>query len=176
MNTFHALDEDRLSPPPAGSEATEDGGQRYLDDKSASELSDKYPAGPDRTAPNTNDGHGVDEPQANRDVCIDVRVTKAEREAVRRRARRLGVKPSKWVRTVILDALDSRRDGLGHLEVAAASTPSPELGQAVEQVRRIGINLNQAVRRGGALDDDLLREVMESMDAVRAQLGDRTAL
>ena len=136
----------------------------------------KYPAGPDRTAPNTNDGHGVDEPQANRDVSIDVRVTKAEREAVRRRARRLGVKPSKWVRTVILDALDSRRDGLGHLEVAAASTPSPELGQAVEQVRRIGINLNQAVRRGGALDDALLREVMESMDAVRAQLGDRTAL
>lgn len=105
-----------------------------------------------------------------------MRVTKAEREAVRRRARRLGVKPSKWVRTVILDALDSRRDGLGHLVVAAASTPSPELGQAVEQVRRIGINLNQAVRRGGALDDDLLREVMESMDAVRAQLGDRTAL
>ncbi|WP_282433929.1 hypothetical protein [Brevibacterium sp. 'Marine'] len=43
-------------------------------------------------------------------------------------------------------------------------------------MRRIGINLNQAVRRGGALDDDLLREVMESMDAVRAQLGDRTAL
>ena len=77
----------------------------------------KYPAGPDRTGPNTNDGHGVDEPQANRDVSIDVRVTKAEREAVRRRARRLGVKPSKWVRTVILDALDSRRDGLGHLEV-----------------------------------------------------------
>ncbi|WP_407670838.1 plasmid mobilization protein [Parenemella sanctibonifatiensis] len=84
---------------------------------SCSGFSYKYPAGPDRTAPNTNDGHGVDEPQANRDVSIDVRVTKAEREAVRRRARRLGVKPSKWVRTVILDALDSRRDGLGHLEV-----------------------------------------------------------
>ncbi|WP_282433928.1 hypothetical protein [Brevibacterium sp. 'Marine'] len=43
-------------------------------------------------------------------MSIDVRVTKAEREAVRRRARRLGVQPSKWVRTVILDALDSRRD------------------------------------------------------------------
>ena len=176
MSAFDTREASRLSPPPAGSEATEDGGQRYLGDKSASDLSDKYPAGPDRTAPNTDDEHGVDELQANRDVSIDVRVTRAEREAVRRRARRLGVKPSKWVRTVILDALDSRRDGLGHLEVAAASTPSPELGQAVEQVRRIGINLNQAVRRGGALDDDLLREVMDSMDAVRAQLGDRTAL
>lgn len=176
MNTFHALDEDRLSPPPAGSEATEDGGQRYLEDKSVSDLSDKYPAGPDRTAPNTNDGHGVDEPQANRDVSIDVRVTKAEREAVRRRARRLGVKPSKWARTVILDALDSRRNGLGQMEAVATSAPSPELGQAVEQVRRVGVNLNQAVRRGGALDDDLLREVMDSMDAVRAQLGDRTVL
>ncbi|MGO2863271.1 MAG: plasmid mobilization protein [Brevibacterium sp.] len=176
MNTMHVLDEGRLSPPPAGSEATEDGGQRYLDDKSASDLSDKYPAGPDRTAPNTNDGHGVDEPQANRDVSIDVRVTNAEREAVRRRARRLGVKPSKWARTVILDAVDSRRDGLGQMEVMAASTPSPELSQAVEQVRRVGVNLNQVLRRGGALDAELLREVMDSMDDVRAQLGDRTAL
>ena len=63
MSTFHVLDEGRLSPPPAGSEATEDGCQRYLDDESASDLSDKYPAGPDRTAPNTDDGHGVDEPR-----------------------------------------------------------------------------------------------------------------
>ncbi|MDN6618556.1 MAG: hypothetical protein L0L02_02845 [Corynebacterium variabile] len=109
-------------------------------------------------------------------MSIDVRVTKAEREAVRRRARRLGVKPSKWARTVILDALDSRRNGLGQMEAVATSAPSPELGQAVEQVRRVGVNLNQAVRRGGALDDDLLREVMDSMDAVRAQLGDRTVL
>ncbi|MBB5599090.1 plasmid mobilization protein [Neomicrococcus lactis] len=109
-------------------------------------------------------------------MSIDVRVTKAEREAVRRRARRLGVKPSKWARTVILDALDSRRDGLGQMEVMAASTPSPELSQAVEQVRRVGVNLNQVLRRGGALDAELLREVMDSMDDVRAQLGDRTAL
>ncbi len=32
-------------PPPAGSAATEDGGQRFLDDMSVSEMSDKNPAG-----------------------------------------------------------------------------------------------------------------------------------
>lgn len=176
MTSLDALGKGQFSPPPAGSAATEDGGQRYAEDKSASELSDKYPAGPDRTATNTDDGHGADEPPANRDVSIDVRMTKSEREAIRRRARRLGVKPSKWARTVMLDALDSRRDGLSQMEAAVSSTPSPEMGQAVEQVRRVGINLNQALRRGGAVDDELLREVMVTVDAVRAQLGDRTAL
>lgn len=36
------LEGGRLSPSPAGSEATEEEGQRYLEDLSASEMSDKY--------------------------------------------------------------------------------------------------------------------------------------
>lgn len=34
------------APPPAGSEATEDGGQRGLDDTNEVKLSDNLPAGP----------------------------------------------------------------------------------------------------------------------------------
>src|SRR5699024_11750848 len=44
-----------------------------------------------------------------RRVSLDVRLTETEREAIRRRAQRLGVKPSRWGRDVMPDALDARR-------------------------------------------------------------------
>jgi hypothetical protein len=36
------------------------------------------------------------------------------------------------------------------------------------------VNLNQALRKGTAVDDSLLHEVMVAVDEVRASLGDRT--
>lgn len=102
-------------------------------------------------------------------------MTEAEREAIRLRARVLGVKPSTWARGALLDSLDSRRESVAQMELNAASAPDPGLAQAVEQLRRIGVNLNQTLRRGAAVDEDLVREVQTSVDAVRSTLGDRTA-
>src|SRR5699024_9361427 len=125
------------TPSPAGSAATEDEGQRFLEDMSASEMSDKNPAGrlpyapenePD--SPSTagrdraevcaedpalsaeqhhdsqvNAGRGAAqragaaeapmEPRNShrREVSLDVRLTVTDRDAIRRRARVLGVKP-----------------------------------------------------------------------------------
>jgi len=111
-----------------------------------------------------------------REVSLDVRLTVADRDAIRRRAHVLGVKPSAWARAVMLDALDSRSSKVDQLENnAGVKEAAPtSLAPAVEQLRRVGVNLNQALRKGTAVDDSLLHAVMVAVDEVRASLGDRT--
>lgn len=109
-----------------------------------------------------------------RDVSLDVRLSKAEREAIRARARVLGVKPSAWARAVMLDALDARGTREAVMQQAAHEIPNPTLAGAVEQLRCVGINLNQALRKGQAVDAGLLRAVFDAVSDVRAALGDRT--
>ena len=208
------------TPSPAGSAATEDEGQRFLEDMSVSEMSDKNPAGRLPYAPESehnspssagraraegcaedpalaaekhhdsqvNTGRGAAqragsaeapvEPRNSRrrEVSLDVRLTVADRDAIRRRAHVLGVKPSAWARAVMLDALDSRSSKVDQLENnAGVKEAAPtSLVPAVEQLRRVGVNLNQALRKGAAVDDGLLHEVMVAVDEVRASLGDRT--
>lgn len=207
-------------PSPAGSAATEDEGQRFLEDMSASELSDKNPAGRLPYAPESehnspssagraraegcaedpalaaelhhdsqvNTGRGAAqragsaeapvEPRNSRrrEVSLDVRLTVADRDAIRRRAHVLSVKPSAWARAVMLDALDSRSSKVDQLENSAGvkKAARTSLAPAVEQLRRVGVNLNQALRKGVAVDDSLLHAVMAAVDEVRASLGDRT--
>ena len=59
---------------------------------------------------------------------------------------------------------------------AAMPRPHPELAQAVEQLRRVGVNLNQTRRAGDAVDSVLLLDVLEKVDAVRRLLGDEVVL
>lgn len=164
-------------PPPADREAVEDGGQRYVEDISASAMSDKYPAGlqPD-LLPRRHSRAASETSFENRSVSLDVRLTEFERAAIRTRARVLGVKPSAWGRGVLLDALDARRERIVRLEQTARSTPAPELAAAVEQLRRVGVNLNQALRREAVVNETLLRQVRSAVDEVRGQLGDGTRI
>lgn len=212
------------APPPAGSAATEDGGQRFLGDMSASEMSDKNPAGRRLYAPEhepdthsnagrarsegcaddqaltlehphdsqVNTGRGdaevagpADARRRNRRAKLDVRLSAEDREAVLRRARVLGVRPSSWARAVMLDALDDRSSNIEKIERAALTsgavpTVNPELGRAVTELRRVGSNLNQCMRainsgKATVLDADLLVAVRDAVNEVRATLGDRTA-
>ena len=175
------LDGGPLSPSPAVSAANEDEGQRNLEDMSASEMSDKYPAGlHPLSLPRRHSRTSNETTRERRRVSLDVRLTETEREAIRLRAHTLGVKPSAWVRGVVLDALDARRDEISRMHLAAQGSPQPELGTAVEQLRKVGQNLNQALRaihsgHISGVDDDLLRRVRVAVDDVRASLGDRTA-
>lgn len=120
----------------------------------------------------TRRGHNT---ATRRDVSIDVRLTTKEREAIRARARSLNVKPSVWARAVILDSLDKRSTLEEALQTTAREAPNVELADAVEQLRRVGVNLNQALRKGQAIDTSLLHAVLTSVSAVRSRLGDRTA-
>jgi len=116
-------------------------------------------------------------PRETLDSHLDVRVSHAERDAVRRRAKALGVKPSAWARAVLRDALDDRRHEVEALAAqAVVPRPRPELARAVEQLRRVGVNLNQTRRAGDVVDGDLLLDVLKQVDAVRAALGDEVAL
>lgn len=208
------------APSPAGRAATEDEGQRLLEDRGASQVSDKNPAGRLPYAPENepdspssagrdrsegcaedpalsaeqyhdsqvNTGRGAAqragsaeapvEPRNSRrrEVSLDVRLTVADRDTIRHRAQVLRVKPSAWARAVMLDALDVRSTKVRDLEsaVGRAGTTPVSLGPAVDQLRRVGVNLNQALRRCQAIDEILLREVMAAVDGVRAFLGDRT--
>lgn len=208
------------APSPAGRAATEDEGQRFLENRGASRVSDKNPAGRLPYAPESepdspssagrdrsegcaedpalsaeqhhdsqvNTGRGAAqragsdeapvEPRNSRrrEVSLDVRLTVAVRDAIRHRAHVLGVKPSAWARAVMLDALDSRSAKVAQLESNAGTKEAAptSLVPAVEQLRRVGVNLNQALRKGAAVDDGLLHEVIVAVDEVRASLGDRT--
>ncbi|MBL3690894.1 hypothetical protein D3226_13175 [Leucobacter chromiireducens subsp. chromiireducens] len=105
-----------------------------------------------------------------------MRLTTAEREAIRDRARALGVKPSAWARAVMLDALDQRHALEAAMQQTARETPNPELAGVVEQLRRVGVNLNTTLRKGQAVDVGLLRAVLGAVSEVRAALGDRTSV
>lgn len=113
--------------------------------------------------------------ETRRDVSLDVRLSTAEREAIRAHARALGAKPSAWARAVMLDALDQRHALEAALQETARERPNPEFAGAVEQLRRVGVNLNQALRKGQTIDAGLLRAVFGVVSDLRAALGDRTA-
>lgn len=164
-------------PSPAGSVATEDEGRRIANDTSEAKLSDEIPAGRVSESATTSNAEGAETSRETLDSHLDVRVSRTEHEAARRRARALGVKPSAWARAVLRDALDERRQEVEVL-VAAATVPRPhpELARAVEQVRRVGVNLNQTRRDGSAVDSDLLHDVLAAVDDVRSALGDGIAL
>ena len=181
------------TPPPAVSFGHEDGGQRYLEDSRHSEMSDKYPAGrttnPGRDTErcegsearggSSRGGTGPAVPGAGltperRTTSLDIRLTGSERKAIRDRTRILGVKPSTWARAVILDALDSRRNLESKIILAALAAPNPEQARAIAQLRRVGVNINQALRSGAALDEALLREVLAAVTEMRGSFGDRT--
>lgn len=114
--------------------------------------------------------------RVKRDVSIDIRLTQVEREKIRARASSLGMKPSAWARTVMLDALDARLKGIEKLYSAVASTPDPDIAKTIEQLRRVGINLNQTRRAGDAVDSALLESVLEAVNKLRLSLGDKTIL
>lgn len=192
--TSAAVQQVGTSPSPAGRAATEDEGQRRVGgQRGLSRSSDNRPAGTVVSTPsevlmergvdtNVDALPPVEETQGastrvTLNAHIDVRVTRDELDAIKRRARVLGVKPSQWSRAVLRDALDSRRHEVEALAAqAAVPRPSPELARAVEQLRRVGVNLNQVVRAGTAVDDDLLREVLAAVADVRAALGDEVSL
>ena len=156
-------------------------------------MSDNVPAGtaPFYTSKDVSSGGGrvivpapptQEEPQGagervTLNAHLDVRVTRGEHDAIKRRATVLGVKPSTWARAVLRDALDERRHEVEALAAhAAVPRPAPELAREVEQVRRVGVNLNQVMRSGTAVDEDILRDVLAAVHEVRSLLGDEVAL
>ena len=182
------------SPSPAGRVATEDVGQRRVGgERSVLLSSDNRPAGSvvlpplnvfeeeggntNASAPATEETTQGADARVILDAHIDVRVTRTELGAVKREAREFGVKPSTWVRAVLRDALDARSHAVEALAAhAAVPMPSPEKARAVEQLRRVGVNLNQVVRAGTAVSDELLREVLAAVAEVRALFGDEVSL
>ena len=182
------------SPSPAGRVATEDVGQRRVGgERSLLRSSDNRPAGTvviplsevlmkrggitNASAPATEETTQGADARVILDAHLDVRMTCAELAAIKRRARVLGVKASKWVRAVLRDALDARRHEEEALAAqAAVPSPSPELARAVEQMRRVGVNLNQVVRAGTATNEEVLRDVLAAVADVRALLGDEVSL
>ena len=182
------------SPSPAGRVATEDVGQRHVGgQRSLLRSSDNMPAGtvavppPDvleekggttnAAAPATEETTQGADARVILDAHLDVRMTRREHDAIKRRATVLGVKASTWARAVLRDALDARSHEEEALAAqAAVPRPSPERARAIEQVRRVGVNLNQVVRAGTAVSDELLREVLAALAEVRAAFGDEVSL
>lgn len=105
---------------------------------------------------------------------------------LRTRAKRLGLAPSTWVRTVVRDALHASRSEeldaavaahlLGVEERVQASADARELAA---QVRPLAINVNDLDRRARAGEPVALSaevpELIELLREVRALLGDRAA-
>ena len=182
------------SPSPAGRVATEDVGQRRVGgQRSLLRSSDNVPAGTtsfypskdvssgggrmiEPAPPTQEESQGAGE-RVTLNAHLDVRVTRGEHGAIKRRATVLGVKPSTWARAVLRDALDERRHEVEALAAqAAVPRPAPELARAVEQVRRVGVNLNQIVRAGTAVDETVLHDVFAAVHEVRSLLGDEVSL
>lgn len=166
------------SPPPAVSNANEDGGQRneVRQEAVTPRMSDKFPAGQQVRPPQPLPKQaGGDTDPGSRSHRITVRLSGAETEAIGRRAKALGVKPSSWVRAAALHALNAANPLLEAVPVATAPG-SPDVARAVEQLRRVGVNLNQALRRGSVVDAARVRDLARAVDELRSRLGDRTVI
>ena len=175
-------------PSPAGPTGAEDEGQPGTVDRGAQLLvSDISPAGHATSTPRDTPVEAASA-GGRRTSHLDVRLTPAEHDAIKRRAHALGVTPSGWARAVLRDALDARRGEVEALERRAASRPRPHpiLADAVTQTRRVGVTLNGLLREvyrarrlgeqpAVVVDDDLLQEAIATTTAVRAALGDRTS-
>lgn len=106
-------------------------------------MSDNYPAG----------SGVVRRPASDVDrlvTSLDVRLSRSEKASVAARARGLGVKPSRWARAVIRDALNVGRADVEALHREAAQQPDPERAEAIAQLRGVGVALNQEQRRRNA--------------------------
>lgn len=132
------------SPSPAVSNANEDVGQRHVrGQRSLLRSSDNMPAGtvavppPDvleekggttnAAAPATEETTQGADARVILDAHLDVRMTRREHDAIKRRATVLGVKASTWARAVLRDALDARSHEEEALAAqAAVPRPSPE--------------------------------------------------
>ena len=177
------------TPPPATRTASEDGGQRGLDDTNEVKLSDNLPAG--RCGYPTEESYdsGVPTRRERLTAHLDVRLSRGERAEVSQRAHSLGVKPSAWARAVMRDALDSRRNEVQRVERMAARPRRGRQvdGAKVETLRRIGTTF-EGLRRDIArarkdgesisvvVDDVLLDEACSVMTELRSSLGDGTRL
>lgn len=177
------------APPPAGSVATEDGGQRALPTEHEVRVSDKVPAGRSGYPTEESCDSGVSAQRERLTAHLDVRLSRSERAEVSQRAHSLGVKPSAWARAVMRDALDSRRNEVQRVE---RMTARPRRGRQVdgakvETLRRIGTTF-EGLRRDIArarkdgesisvvVDDVLLDEACAVLAELRSDIGDGTRL
>ena len=117
---------------------------------------------------------------------LDTRYDAATLDAVRTRAKRLGLDASAWVRATVRDALDVRRSEeldaavAAHLFwVEARVQASADVRELAAQVRPLAINVNDLDRRARASEPVALSaevpELIELLREVRELLGDRTA-
>lgn len=166
------------SPSPATNVVSEDEGQRneVRQEAVTPRMSDKFPAGqqvyPPQPLPQQAGG---DSDPGSRSHRITVRLSGVEIEAIRRRSKALGVAPSSWVRAAALHALDAANP-LPEAVPVATVPGSPDVARAVEQLRRVGVNLNQALRRGSVVDAARVRDLARAVDELRSRLGDRTVI
>ena len=165
-----------VSPAPAVSNANEDVGQRRDVRQGAvtPPLSDTLPAGHTVVSPKVMPQHGgVTTFSDTRSHRITVRVSEEEYDAFKRRA--INVTVSAWLRAAALHVLDAAKPPLEAVPQAAAPE-SAQTAQAVEQLRRLGVNLNQALRRGSVIDPERVRDLARAVDDLRASLGDKTVI
>ena len=167
-----------VSPAPAVSNANEDVGQRRDGRQGAvtPPLSDTLPAGHTVVTPKVMPQHeGVTTFSDTRSHRITVRVSEEEYDAYKRRATALNVTVSAWLRAAALHVLDAATPPL-EAAAQAAAPESAQTAQAIEQLRREGVNLNQALRRGSVIDPERVRDLVRAVDDLRASLGDTTVI
>ena len=167
-----------MPPAPAVSNANEDVGQRRDVRQGAvtPPLSDTLPAGHTVVSPKVMPQHGgVTTFSDTRSHRITVRVSEEEYDAFKRRATALNVTVSAWLRAAALHVLDAAKPPLEAVPLAAAPE-SAQTAQAVEQLRRLGVNLNQALRRGSVIAPERVRDLARAVDDLRASLGDKTVI
>ena len=176
--------------------------QAATEDTSASDVSDGatacHPAVPpeQQTDSQVNTGradvegvrqdHGGAKRRRGSGGRLDTRFDDATLAALRTRAKRLGLAPSTWARTVVHDALHASRSE--ELDAAVAAhllgvesrvQASADARELAAQVRPLAINVNDLDRRARAGESVALSsevpELIELLREVRALLGDRTA-
>lgn len=161
--------------------------QAALEDTSGSEVSDSATACPD-PYPFPIEVKGPSSRGSSRrgSPRLDTRFDEATMEALRARAKRLGLRPSTWVKHVVRDALDQRRTdevdaavGASLLLIEAQAQASADARLLAAQIRPMAININDldARARSGqpvTMGPDTT-ELIELLREVRTLLGDRVA-
>lgn len=157
------------------------------EDQRASAASDTSTACPD-PCPSPVDVKGPSSVRSSRrgSPKLDMRIDEHTLEAVRARAKRLGLRPSTWVKSIVRDALDQRRTdevdaavGVALVALDAQVQASAEARLLAAQIRPLAINVNDLDARARLGQPVTLvpdtPQLIELLREVRALLGDRVA-
>lgn len=105
---------------------------------------------------------------------VDTRFSERQYESLLKHCETLGIAPSRFMRAVTMDAIDGNAERFEQIASLAGAIQrleaSDDFRDAMAQFRRVGINLNQCLKRG-LLDEKTVDDLRKQLNNLAVIVG-----